>query len=435
MLTAYNAAELLLDIHAVSFRPTYPFRFESGLLSPIYIDCRRLPSYPRERERIIDSLTEAFQLSGAKAEIVVGADAFAIPFADGVARRLELPMAYVRRDHKTHGMRKQIEGASVENRQVLLIADVISTGTDFPARIEAIRASGGTISRCQAVFDMELGDNDRFLVDNEIPFGCLTRLTDLLVVAQIKKHVSSAERTAVEDWQRSPLDWDRRRRQKLEEAAGINQRAVAGALVRTKAVQIRTNPPFDCASGGKGPIYTDNRILLGYPAERELILNAMAEMVVQEVGIRNLDCIGAVATAGIPWASGLSDRLGLPMVVVQSRADLYGLEKKIEGVLEQGMRVLLLEDLVNNGTSIIAAAHALVDAGAVVVTCMSIFNYGLQSTRDTFAEKNLALLSLSDLESLLIVGVENRVITVEQQQLVQNWALNPQGWMKVKESN
>ena len=429
MLTEYNASELLLDINAVTFRPTNPFRYESGLLSPIYVDCRVLPSHPRERALVAESLTEAFRHSGAKADIVVGTGASAITLADSVSRRLELPMAYVRREQKTHGMGRQIEGASVEKQQVLLISDIISTGADIPTSVAAILKSGGTISRCQAVFDMELKENKGFLSENKIPYGSLTKLSDLLVVAEIKKHLSRSERFLVEEWHHSPTEWDSRRRQKLEDALRKNKRAVAETLVRTKAVQIRTNPPFDYSGGGKGPIYTDSRILLAYPSEREVILNTMADAVVQEVGIQNIDCIGAVATAGIPYASGLSDRLNLPMVIVKSSAEDHGLGRRIEGELEQGIRVLLVEDLVNKGTSIISAAKALREAGAVVITCMSLFTYGLKATRDRFSETNLTLLSLSDLESLLMIGVENRLITREQQQVVQNWATNPGDWM------
>jgi orotate phosphoribosyltransferase len=432
MLTEYDAAELLLAINAVTFRPTNPFRYESGLLSPIYVDCRLLSSHPRERALFADSLTEAFRQSGATAETVVGTGASAIPLAEGVSRRLQLPMAYVRREAKIHGMRKQIEGASVDKRQVLLISDIVSTGADIPTSVEAIRMAGGTISRCQAVFDMELEDNDRFLAGNMIPYGSLTKLSDLLVVAEIKKHLSKTERTLVEEWHHSPTAWDTLRRQKLEDALRRNKRAVAETLLRTKAVQLRTDPPFDYSGGGKGPIYTDTRILLAQPQEREVILNTMTDAVVQEVGIQNIDCIGAVATAGIPYASGLSDRLNLPMVIVKSIAEEHGFGRRIEGALERGLRVLLLEDLVNKGTSIFSAVDCLRDAGAIVIACMAVFTYGLKATREKITANNLTLLSLSDLDSLLMIGVENGVITHEQQKLVQSWAVNPNGWMTVR---
>ena len=431
MLTEYTAAELLLDINAVTFRPTNPFRFESGLLSPIYVDCRLLPSYPTERAQVFESLTEAFRDSGAIAEMVVGNGASAIPLAESVSRRLELPMAYVRRDKKSYGMRKQIEGAPVEGRRILLISDMISTGADIPTSVEVINGAGGTISFCQAVFDMQIEENDRFLAENKIRYGSLTRLRELLTVAEIKKHLSRPDRAQVEEWHRSPAAWDSRRRQKLDEALRRNKRAVAEILVRTKAVQIRTEPRFHYSAGGSGPIYTDNRILLAFPREREVIVNTMADAVVQEVGIQNIDCIGAVATAGIPYASGLSERLNLPMVIVKSWADDHGWARRIEGTLHAAARVLLVEDLVNKGTSIISAAQTLQDAGAVVVTCITVFTYGLKTTQKRFAEKDLTLLSLSDLESLLIIGVENGVVTPTEQEVVQSWAADPDSWMKI----
>ena len=278
---------------------------------------------------------------------------------------------------------------------------------------------------------MQLKENQALFEATKTPFGSLTDPSDLLVVAEIKKHLSRAEALLVKEWHESPEEWDTSAQQKLAEALRRNKRAVAETLVRTGAVQIRTDSPFEYSGGSRGPIYTDSRILLAYPDEREVILNTMADAVVQEVGIQNIDCIGGVATAGIPYASGLSDRLNLPMVIVMSSAEDHGLGRRIEGALEQGMRVLLVEDLVNKGTSIISAAEALRAAGAVVVTCISLFTYGLRATRERFTDRNLTLLSLSDLESLLMTGVENSAITKDQQQVVQSWALNPDAWMKI----
>jgi orotate phosphoribosyltransferase len=154
----------------------------------------------------------------------------------------------------------------------------------------------------------------------------------------------------------------------------------------------------------------------------------MSLAVLKEVGIQNIDCIGAVATAAIPFASGLSDRLNLPLVIVKSKADDHGIGGRIEGSLEQGKRVLLLEDVVNEGSSLISAAKALRDAGAVVITCMSLFTYGLSETLRRLEENNLSLLALSDLETLLTTGVEIGQITPEQRNVVREWAMNPGGW-------
>ncbi len=428
MLTAYQAAEALLDIDAVTFRPTNPFRYESGLLSPIYVDCRLLPSHPKQRESIADSLTEAFRKSDMQADVVVGTGASAITLAEYVSRRLRLPMAYTRREQKGHGTQQQREGAPVEGRKVLLISDMISTGQDIPSSVEAIRGEGGLISYCQAVFDMELEENDRFLMDHEIEYGSLTTLSDLLVVAEIKKHLTRSDGMLVQEWHSSPTEWDNRRRAKLEGDLLRNRREVAEILVHTKAVQIRTDPPFDYSGGGQGPIYTDNRVLLGHPREREVILDTMADLVVQNVGVQNIDCIGAIATAGISYASGLAAHLDLPMIIVKSSSADHGMRNLIDGVLVKGTRVLLLEDLVNKGTSTIRAAKTVRDAGGAVTTCMTLFTYGLQVARDHFAENQIELISLTDLPSLLKVGVEDGLISRDEQQVVSEWKQDPSGW-------
>jgi orotate phosphoribosyltransferase len=433
MLSAYDAAELLLGLKAVIFRPTNPIRFESGLLSPIYVDCRVLPSHPRERSLVAASLAGAFRDSGAKSEVVVGAGTSSVWLGECVSRHLGLPMSYVRRGQKAHGLRKRIEGASVDDRQVLLIADIICTGAEISHCVEAVRSSGGIVTRCETVFDMELDEGKRSLAEHKLPYHSLTKLTDLLNVAEIKKFLMDSEKRLVEDWQSSPAVWDQRRRMRLDDAARRIRRSVADTLVRTMAVQIRTDPPFVYSAGGKGPIYTDNRALLAHPQERGVIVDMMAELVVTEIGIRNIDCIGAVATAGIPHASALADYLNLPMVIVHSAADDHGLGRQIEGDLEKGTRVLLLEDLVNQGASTLSAAKCLREAGAVVSTCMAVFTYGLKAARERFAGSGLSLVALTDLDSLLEIGVENASITSEQQRVVQKWAVNPQAWRGIEE--
>ena len=268
MLTEYEAAELLLRIDAVTFRPTNPFRYESGVLSPIYVDCRVLPSHPIERASVAESLTEAFRRSGAEADVVVGMGTSAIALAENVARRLALPMAYVRKAQKAHGKGKQIEGSSVEEKRVLLITDMLATGEEIPNSIRAIVESRGSIASFQAVFDMQLSNDDAFLVgEHKIRYESLTNLRDLLVVAEIKKHLSRSEINLVKEWHDSPAEWDSQRQKKLDDASGRNRRAVAEVLLRRKAVTIRTDPPFSYAAGGKGPIYTDCRVLLAFPQD------------------------------------------------------------------------------------------------------------------------------------------------------------------------
>jgi orotate phosphoribosyltransferase len=315
----------------------------------------------------------------------------------------------------------------------LLVADIICTGAEISHCVDAVRSSGGIVTYCQAVCDMQLEEGKRSLAELELSYHGLTKLSDLLIVGEIKKFVTESERRLVEDWQSAPANWDQRRRMGLDEAYRRIRRAVAETLVRTMAVQIRTDPPFVYSAGGKGPIYTDNRALLAHPHERGVIVEMMAELVVREIGIHNIDSIGAVATAGIPHASALADRLNLPLIIVHSAADEHGLERQIEGVLKKGTRVLLLEDLVNQGASTLSAARSLRDAGAVVKTCMAVFTYGLKAARERFAESGLSLVALTDLDSLLEIGVETASITSEQQRVVQKWAMNPQAWKGIEE--
>jgi orotate phosphoribosyltransferase len=255
----------------------------------------------------------------------------------------------------------------------------------------------------------------------------LTNLDTLLDVGVSEERLSSSDRDVVTAWRSSPKEWDRSQKDDFRSLEQCKQ-AVAKMLFESEAVQIRTNPPFDYASGGKGPIYTDNRILLGRPLDREFIIQTMTDLVAREIGIQNIDCIGAIATAGISFSNALADALKLPMVIVNSTAPNHGLKSKIDGKMTPGLRVLLLEDLVNRGGSTLKAMTILRSAGAIVGHCMALFTYGLKDTQAKFDEHALRLITLSDLDTLLQVGVDENLISQADRELVQDWANEPHAW-------
>lgn len=428
MMTKETAAKLFLELGAVVFRPADPFVCESGWIAPVHADCGVITLHPGARSEVAAALAHEARGAGPGAEIAVAAGPSAVPFAHDVSRRLGLPLAYVRKERKSYGMGKRIEGASVEGRRVLLIAETIAAGVEIPASIEAIREAGGTVAYCQALIDLELGVNDRTLAENAVASGSLTRLQDVMRIAELELRLSGEDRRAIEEWAASPNDWDARRRVRLEASLNEHKRIVAETLFRTQAVRIRVAPPFRYSGGGSGPIYTDNRVLLAFPEEREKVEAAMAEMLVRRIGLGAIDCIGAIATAGIPFAGGLTDIVGLPMVIVGAGVEEQRLELGLPRLLNPGARVLLIEDLVNKGTSTLAAAKAVRDAGARVVACMSVFNYGLKETTERFVANDLILHSASDLESLLAVGAAAGAITGDDVEVVRSWADDPAGW-------
>lgn len=199
---------------------------------------------------------------------------------------------------------------------------------------------------------------------------------------------------------------------------------VARTLLRAGAVLLRPDEPFTFASGLRSPVYCDNRLLLGDVAARRVVAQAFAE---QSGGA---DVLAGPATGGIPWAAWASELRNLPMAYVRSEAKAHGRGQQIEGAAVGGRRVLLLEDTVSTGGSVLNAATALREAGADLLGVVCIFTWGWAATNAAFAAANLPLTPLATLADLLAVANEDGVLSEAQRAAIEAWAADPQGWGK-----
>jgi orotate phosphoribosyltransferase len=199
---------------------------------------------------------------------------------------------------------------------------------------------------------------------------------------------------------------------------------IARDLLQIKAVQIKPNPNeyFTWASGIKSPIYCDSRITISYPDVRQRITAAFAEKV-RDMEIRP-DVIAGCATAGIPHAAWLADRLNLPMVYVRSKPKEHGRENQIEGESIQGKKVLVIEDLISTGGSSLAVVEALKLAGADVLEVMAIYTYGLTKATRNFEQAGVPFQSLTSYEELIHSLVVNGQLTDEEREQLLQWRLS-----------
>lgn len=196
-------------------------------------------------------------------------------------------------------------------------------------------------------------------------------------------------------------------------------RAFAADLLRIGAVLLRPDEPFTWASGIQAPIYTDNRLSLGYPALRRR-LAAGFEAQIQARGLEP-DVIAGTATAGIPHAALLADRLDLPLVYVRAKPKGHGRGNRIEGPLGDGQRVVVVEDLVSTGGSSLDAAAALREAGGEVLAVLAIFSYNLPRAAQAFAEAGVPLHALTDFDVLLDVAAAEGTVRPDQRRDVLAW--------------
>jgi len=200
-------------------------------------------------------------------------------------------------------------------------------------------------------------------------------------------------------------------------------RQVAGELLRIQAVFLRPSEPFTWASGIKSPIYCDNRLTLTDVQARTVVENALAESVKEF--FPSCETLMGTSTAGIAHAAITAQILGLPMGYVRGAAKDHGRANRIEGRLDPGTKVVVVEDLISTGGSVIECVEALREAGAEVLGVVSIFTYGMQKGLDRLAEAGVENHSLSNLDGLLEVAVEQGYIKAEDKTRVINFRNNP----------
>ena len=210
----------------------------------------------------------------------------------------------------------------------------------------------------------------------------------------------------------------------------MREKDVAKGLLSIKAVFFRPDEPFTWASGIKSPVYCDNRLTLTAPEVRTLIENSIADVIKEEYP--EADVIMGTATAGIAHAAIAAHILGLPMGYVRSGAKDHGRGNQIEGQLNKGDMVVIVEDLISTGGSVIDAATALRNAGAEVLGIVSIFTYGMQKGLDRLAQENLKNISLTNFDVISEVAVDESYIRPEDRERLIAFRNNPsdEGWIK-----
>ena len=204
---------------------------------------------------------------------------------------------------------------------------------------------------------------------------------------------------------------------------------VAKALLSIKAVFLSPDDPFTWASGIKSPIYCDNRLTLSYPEVRTLIDEAIAAKVAALYPEAQM--LMGTSTAGIAHAAIAADRLGLPMGYVRGSAKDHGRKNQIEGHLEAGEKVVVIEDLISTGGSVLDCVNPLREAGADVLGVVSIFTYGMQKGLDRLAAADVVNTSLSNLDVLVKVAVEEGYIKEADEERLLAFRDNPsdESWM------
>lgn len=200
----------------------------------------------------------------------------------------------------------------------------------------------------------------------------------------------------------------------------------AESLLQIKAIKLDNANPFTWASGIKSPIYCDNRKTLSYPKIRTYIRQELVRIINEEFG--TIDLVAGVATGAIGIGALVAQELGLPFAYVRSEKKTHGLENQIEGVIEEGQSVVVVEDLISTGRSSLQAVEAVRLAGANVKGMVAIFTYGFNDAVESFANAGCELHTLTNYEVLIKKAMEQKYIKDSDLQSLISWRENPKNW-------
>ena len=197
-------------------------------------------------------------------------------------------------------------------------------------------------------------------------------------------------------------------------------------LIKINSIKINLKNSFSWVSGWKSPFYFDNRISLSYPNIRKEITKRLVSIIkakYDDVGI-----IAGVATAGIPQGALVAENLNLPFAYVRSKPKSHGMKNMIEGRIEKGKRVLLIEDLISTGGSSIKSVEAVRETGSIVIGVLSIFNYGFKVSEENFKNINCDTSSIFNYNDLLSIALKNNYIEDQDLEKLKSWRDNPEKW-------
>lgn len=205
---------------------------------------------------------------------------------------------------------------------------------------------------------------------------------------------------------------------------------VAEFLLQIKAVVLQPNAPFTWASGWKSPIYCDNRKTLSYPKIRTFIRQEFVKTIEQNFG--KADVIAGVATGGIAPGALIAQELGLPFIYVRPEPKGHGLTNQVEGVVEEGQSVIVIEDLISTGGSSLKAINALKGLGCNVKGMVAIFSYGFAVADQNLKEAKIPYYTLSNYDALITKAVETNFVTEKNLTSLQSWKEDPANWTPSK---
>ena len=207
-------------------------------------------------------------------------------------------------------------------------------------------------------------------------------------------------------------------------------RTISEILVDIGALHVDLDNPFVFTSGTQSPAYVDCRKVISFVSQRRTIIELARSMIMDEIGLKNIDLIAGGETAGIPYAAWVSESLNLPMIYVRKKPKDFGRLKQIEGDLNAGQKVLLVEDLIFDAGSKLDFHSGIVHAGALMEHILVVFDYGNRKARRALEQRGLQLHAMANWDALLEVASKRSAITQREHEAILAFLEDPENWGK-----
>jgi orotate phosphoribosyltransferase len=378
----------------------------------LVLDVTRLTSHPQLHTLVCERLTAWIKEKAAYEQVVICPNTASLPLATMAASALGLPMAYLRPKPKEHGRRRQVEGVIPAGAWALLLYDELTVDTPEQDAREIVAAHDGIVTEVLGL----LGDEEQEKL-------CLT------------SHAAVREAMAAGAVPVDPPAVRPRLPVPSTERLAATRERIAEILLAVGAVSINAREPFRYTSGLLSPIYTDNRILISHPREWAEVVDGYASALAQVVARQPVDVLAGAATAGVPHAARLAEATGLPMTFVDlsAESDDKG-PGHAYGRLQPGDHAVIVEDLVTTGKSVFETVEAVRARGALADWCVAIFTYNPASIGEILGAEGLGFTALSDIDTLLEVGVRSGKLSEADRAAVLEWRIDPAAWSAAAEA-
>jgi len=207
MHSTRKIAQALLEIGAVGFRFDNPITFVSGILSPVYVDNRKLPYYPDQWQLVLQGMQALLKQLSVQPEIIAGIESAGIPHSAALGLQTQTPSVFIRKKPKDHGTKSRIEGGEVANKQVLLIEDMVTTGGSSLRGVEALREAGAIVKDCLVITSYGFAESEQAFAQAEVTLHVLCPFAEVLQVAEEQGAISDRQAAEVQAWMSNPRDW------------------------------------------------------------------------------------------------------------------------------------------------------------------------------------------------------------------------------------